>query len=436
MPIDSTSDGKGGTWRTPARKALAVFTFLAVATGGAVVTLRSEGNYYANTDNPAAVAQFTDNQHDSAATIDALATGTYGPFHSNDFTETTGTADNGPHPQGQFRILCGPSHFGRDDPIIKAEQPGESHLHMFFGNTAANAYAKADVPVIDPSNDLFENGGSTCQAGALNRSAYWVPAMLSGPPDANRKLVLPTAITIYYKSHRPTEVQILPRGIQLLVGNINPGGTVNSSFTHGERLSWGCYNGSTSTAQTNTIPGTNGTTACPAGQDIQATIQFPQCIETDDGQSTGNPVLTDPDFVSHTHMLYDVGGNFGLQNDPCPASHPYRVPQISFLIRYPNLGTSEVAKWRLSSDTGVDNPTGSVPNPGGSLHGDWLGGWHPDAIQAWIDGCFDPGGSNSRNCSLGQTGQNGTGRKFKPITGTGWTNQVYTGPYLIDDPAQ
>jgi len=99
-------------------------------------------------------------------------------------------------------------------------------------------------------------------------------------------------------------------------------------------------------------------------------------------------------------------------NDRCPASHPYRVPQISYLLYFPNGSDGAgagVSNWVLSSDHGV---------AGGSLHGDWLGGWNDEAIQKWIDGCYDPNGSfsGSRNCSIGQTGRNGSNRKFRRVS--------------------
>jgi len=79
--------------------------------------------------------------------------------------------------------------------------------------------------------------------------------------------------------------------------------------------------------------------------------------------------------------------------------------------------------WRLSSDSGI---------PGGSLHGDWLGGWNEVAIEKWIDGCFDPGGefSGPRNCSGGQTGRNGTGRAFRRVSNL----NDYTGENFLLDP--
>ena len=475
MPaVDVTHDGSGGRFSTPARVKLAILSLTLLvgsSVGTAAVVFRSDGNHLAGLDNPAGLSTFTAEQDSSFATIDSYGSGPYGPFTDDAFSETITPVDNGYNGDGNFRIQCAVSHFAYDDPILKPGKPGSTHLHMFWGNTFAGANTfNSGVETPGDKRNLIERGSSTCQGGAVNRSAYWMPAMLDGA-GAGRKIVMPKAITLYYKSKHPEDVQVLPLGIQLLVGNVNPGGTVNSSFTPGERLSWGCYNGwfgiavgpgdgdgdgtpdayeqdfaKLTAPRPATIPGKNGTDACPASTgngsgDIQASIQFPQCIATDNGLATGTPDLTNADFVSHTHMLYNFGGNYGTQNSDCPSTHPYRVPQISYLVRWANPAATATAGWRLSSDAGHNNATGSVPNPGGSLHGDWLGGWHPGAIQAWIDGCFDPGpveGVNNfggpRNCSLGQTGPNGTGRRFDPITGTNLSAQLYTGPQLLDDP--
>lgn len=355
----------------------------------------------------------------SASRLDGLASGKYRAFHSDCFTEVVARADNGTNPQGQFRLICTVSHFAYDDPIIFPDQPGASHLHMFWGNTRANA--STDFDRADRSNNLLESGGSSCQGGPLNRSAYWTPAMLAGPDE--NQVVMPKVITLYYKSYRPWEAQVLPQGIQLLIGNVNRGGSVNSSFSANQNLHWGCYDGSQARRLTNTIPGTNGSAPCPDGQDIQASIQFPQCIAV---SSNGSPVLTHSNFIDHTRLVNN--------NDQCPSSHPYRVPQISYLIRWANPPGNGEASWRLSSDAGFDQPT--VQSPGGSLHGDWLGGWYDPAIQAWMDGCFRVStgpGSPGRNCSIGQTGQNGTNRSFRRITGTNMNGNLmeYNGPQIL-----
>jgi hypothetical protein len=90
-----------------------------------------------------------------------------------------------------FRFMCKPSHISKDDPVVYPGQPGASHLHTFWGNTGTNANSNYQ--------SLRTTGQSTCDnRGAntpLNRSAYWMPAMLDGAGD----VVLPDMINTYYK---------------------------------------------------------------------------------------------------------------------------------------------------------------------------------------------------------------------------------------------
>lgn len=371
-------------------------------------------------DNPSGMSNFRDG--DAPLTADEInnaATGPYDGFHSNAWTQPAPRPDNGAHVQGQFRINCAVSHYAYDDPIIHPGQPSRSHLHMFWGNTAADHNSTPAT--------FAETGGSTCQGGVLNRSAYWIPAMLDGPTGPDRSVVIPKTITLYYKSHRPADVNPLPAGIQLLVGNVDNGGAVRPSIPAGRpHLSWGCYNPARGQAVNlaPVIPGTADTPQCPNNWDIQASIEFPQCIATNGGA----PVLTSPGYVAHTARLGSDSPH-GPQTNPCPASHPYRVPQISYLIRWANPAGTTESTWRLSSDTDADKA--SPPHPGGSLHGDWVGAWNDQAQQAWIDGCFL---NAPRNCSGGQTGQNDTGRQFRPIIGDRLRLQHYTGPHVVADP--
>ncbi len=90
-----------------------------------------------------------------------------------------------------------------DDPIVYPGQPGRSHLHTFFGNTGTNANSTA--------SSIANTGNSTCRGGTLNRSSYWVPAMIdtrTGTP------VKPTTSNFYYKTGGragPSSVQPMPR---------------------------------------------------------------------------------------------------------------------------------------------------------------------------------------------------------------------------------
>src|SRR5215204_5259145 len=90
-------------------------------------------------------------------------------------------------PVGAFRFICNASHNKYDDPIVYPGQAGKSHLHTFFGNTTANASSTYE--------SLRSAGDSSCQGGPLNRSAYWVPSMLTGAG----KVVMPDYVSVYYK---------------------------------------------------------------------------------------------------------------------------------------------------------------------------------------------------------------------------------------------
>ncbi len=356
--------------------------------------------------NPAGLTTIDEFADMSAAELANAGSGPYGPFTDDRWTNTAPAATP-THPQGQFRISCAPAFWAPDDPILFPAQPGASHLHMFFGNTTVNAATNAE--------QLANVGGSTCQAGELNRSSYWIPAML----DADENIVVPEIITIYYKSHRPQDVQPLPVGLEMIAGNLDNNANPLPGFDAREWIHWGCDNGSKAVNIRGTIPGADGTPGCPDSQRIQLTIQFGQCLQID---GNGNPVLSSDNHLDHMHMLRTE--RFGTQNDACPASHPYRIPQISYLIKWANpAGTGETG-WHLSSDE--LGPFGTYRNPGGSAHGDWLGGWNDGAVRAWTDGCF----GTARNCSLGLTGI--TGRQFKRLVGTLERNDEYTGPQVID----
>ena len=90
---------------------------------------------------------------------------------------------------GAFRISCAGGQLLKDDPIVYPGQAGASHLHQFWGNTGTNANSTY--------TSLRTTGQTTCgyAAAPVNRSAYWMPAMLDGAGNA----VKPYFINTYYK---------------------------------------------------------------------------------------------------------------------------------------------------------------------------------------------------------------------------------------------
>ena len=109
-------------------------------------------------------------------------------------------------PSGNFRTFCGFSHLSYDDPIVYPGQPGASHLHMYFGNTGANAHSTYQ--------SLRSSGSSTCQGGPLNRTGYWVPAM----HNAAGRVVVPEYFELYYKGNGSQDmirgIQTYPNGLR------------------------------------------------------------------------------------------------------------------------------------------------------------------------------------------------------------------------------
>ncbi len=280
----------------------------------------------------------------------------------NELTIPTSQPDNGAHPHGNFRMACAYSHFAYDDPIVFPGQPGRSHLHMFFGNTAVDANTTTD--------SLVNSGGSSCNGFELNRSGYWTPAV----HDGKGNLVVPDQIILYYKTTMPSQTVAMPQGLKMVVGN-----TTSESFTASQRLGWSCGASGTSYNRSNRIPNNCG------NDPINAYVQFPNCW---DGRN-----LDSSDHISHMYFAND--------NETCPSSHPVRLPQITILLYFPAGNTSG---WYLSSDRSGGFNTG----PGATLHADWFGGWNDDAMDLWINGCIRA----SRNCSYGQTG---TSRMFAKL---------------------
>jgi hypothetical protein len=247
---------------------------------------------------------------------------------------------------GAFRSVCATSHFLYDDPVVYPGQVGRSHLHMFFGNTGADAHSTYQ--------SLRSSGNSTCRGGIAVRSAYWVPAMLDGPQG---KPLSSSAILLYYKTGysgvTPANVQHPPDGLRMLAGD-----SLATAPQSRQVVAWSC-SGQPWVA--------GGIPACVG--ELTMAVDFPQCW---DGKN-----LDSPDHQSH--MAYPIPPN------GCPASHPVGIPVITYHVPYsaPN-GT---AGWRLSSDMYDTN----TQQGGYSSHADWFDGWDPDIKRMWTKNCLQAG---------------------------------------------
>lgn len=255
--------------------------------------------------------------------------------------------------EGAFRTSCAAAHLNYDDPIVYPNQPGASHLHQYFGNlnvTASSTFAS-----------LLANGNSTCDGGPINRTGYWVPALINTAP-ATDQVVIPEFIITYYKGEPFNGVTKLPVGLRMVAGWNMDTGTVSNGG-----VEWQCA--SQGYATSNVIGTCSG--------DLIAVVKFPHCWD-------GNNL----DSADHrSHMATATNGGWG----PCPSSHPIVIPRISYHIHY-TVSSSEVLK--LSSDIAMGHPGGQT------LHGDWFGAWNTTFSDRWFNGCL----IGLRSCDPGQPG--------------------------------
>lgn len=299
---------------------------------------------------------------------------------------------------GAFRFICNASHLSYDDPIVYPGQPGKSHLHQFFGNTSADANSTY--------SSLRTSGSSTCNS-PLNRSAYWMPAMMNG----KGQVVVPDYVSIYYKRRPKTDPECssmgiacvaLPRGLRFVFGYnmLNPAQSPTGAAY------FNCQGPTAVPGHYNTI--VTAAKNCPAGNALGAVISAPECW---DGKN-----LDSADHRSHVSYTYTEQATGKVK---CPATHPYVIPTFSMGAWYTTdadldrSGAWDGSRptWHLSSDVMPGMP---MMTPGSTFHADWFGAWDDGIMGTWTDHCINL----LLNCSGGDLGN---GQQMKMFGGFSWT---------------
>ncbi|KTT72489.1 hypothetical protein NS334_09115 [Sphingomonas endophytica] len=305
---------------------------------------------------------------------------------------------------GAFRFLCMPGQLRFDDPIVWPGQPGQSHLHQFFGNTAADAHSTYE--------SLRRSGDSTCMS-ALNRSAYWMPAMLNG----RGQVVRPDYVSIYYKRRPAGDPECqrmgkacvpLPRGLRFVFGfdMVHPDAPVTGAGyfnCDGAGATQGHYKDLREAAR-----------HCPVGSQIGAVINAPACW---DGKR-----LDSPDHRAHVAYF-----SWATGQERCPRSHPYVIPTFTLGSWYTvdaTLGDGSRDTWHLSSDE-MPGADGRMRVPGTTFHADWFGAWDDETMRMWTANCID----RMLNCSGGDLGN---GRQLKQVAPFAWK----ASPRLVPIPSR
>lgn len=243
---------------------------------------------------------------------------------------------------GLFRTVCDFSHMNFDDAIVKPGETGTSHLHTYFGNTSSNGFSTAA--------SLRSSGDSTCRGGTVNRSSYWVPALVDGAG----KPIVPEQLLMYYKSGYSipaAQIRPFPEGLRVV------GGDAKSTSAQ-QHAYWGCHENYI--GHPATIPD------CGVGNHVVMTVVLPQCW---DGVNL--------DSADHkSHLAYPQGNS-------CPSSHPVAIPEVTLNVLYKQTGS--VRDWRLVSDM-YDS---SMP-AGYSAHADWFAAWDPEVVASFVEQCINP----------------------------------------------
>ena len=300
-------------------------------------------------------------------------------FKSNALNPPTGV-------NGQFRTRCEFSHLSNDDPIVKPGQPGAAHLHMYYGNTAADTFS---TPW-----SIANSGGSTCDGFELNRTAYWFPTLM----DVKGDVRIPNNMMLYYKGENgappPGGFSEMPAGLKMIAGN--PAAT--SPQPAADNFGWAC--GDMFANPKVTLIPSNCTSR------LMLKVAFPRCWN---GRT---------DFDAADALSFVVYASAGPAGGTCPKSHPKVFPVVSALFDWEVNGST--AGWHLSSDV-----KGTTTLPGGTtMHGDWFGGWQPAVMTKWTTGCINA----EWNC---QTSFLGTSNLVSGPAGT--VNQLAPTPLVYAD---
>jgi hypothetical protein len=310
-----------------------------------------------------------------------------------------------PDDVGAFRMTCGAGDLAYVDPIVYPGTIGVSHLHQFFGLRAVRP---------DETYQSARAGKRTSTCGvadyALNRSAYWLPALL----DGKGHVIQPNLVSIYYKRLPKSAPRCnwltdprgqaeacvdMPQGLRAVAGFDMQAPPPSRSLLARPAQGGSFYcagPGASSTKADNleaVLPG------CPAGSKLYVAINFPNCW---DGKN-----LDSPDHRSH--LAYGSYGSWGYLR--CPQSHPKLIPAVHVAAEYSIEAGDDPSLIRLASDEFEGLPRGKT------LHGDFMPAWDPVAHRAFHENCID----KLLNCSGGDFG-NGMQLRGAAQPSYGWIN--------------
>jgi hypothetical protein len=320
--------------------------------------------------------------------------------------------------KGIMRVNCLFDHAAYDDPVVYPGAANASVLNMFYGSK--------DVTSSTTFDSLFSGQEAGCSGSTLNRSAYWMPALLApkydyatgapkvdaaGAPlwdvvkakvgEGDRSAA--AAHEVFYYSAAVSDLSSIwtpPIGLRLVAGDA--ANTPNKTPQDTAVARWHCQSwGSTDAAGG---PWSTAIPECVAPDMLRFDIFFPSCWNGVD--------LDSPNHQSH--MAYPTGTTNKMV---CPATHPYPIVRVSYHFAFPLFPdqlepvTQKSKGYRLASDLYTVD---AMHRGGLSLHGVWMNGWHPEAMDMLLKGCV----RGQRDCHDGN---------FAVTSATSGTSGAWTG---------